>query len=79
MKIPEEDLTDLKVSSLADREDKLIPFYDVRHLPNAIQVGEVLKRPETMESRQRARRALDVVAFTEKRPDTALKEDDQTK
>lgn len=38
----------------------LTPYYDRRHQPNAIEVGDVFKRPRTVESRRRAKRALAV-------------------
>eukprot|EP00981_Chlorochromonas_danica_P004376 scaffold875_cov183-Ochromonas_danica.AAC.3 len=40
--------------------DGMIPFYDARHQPLSIEVGEVFKRPETVEARQRAQRAREV-------------------
>ena len=46
---------------------KMNPYYDTRYLANPIEVGEVLFRPTTMESRQRARRAIEIAHEFEKR------------
>jgi C1A family cysteine protease len=59
------DALDVHISN--QKEQKLVPFYDTRHLASPKTVGEVLKRPETRESRKKAHRALEVVAYTERR------------
>lgn len=45
------------------------PFYDVRYVPDAKQTGEVFRRPETSESRHRAKRATEIAQLL-KRPNT---------
>lgn len=40
------------------------PFYDTRYISNNIDVGEVFKRPATVESRKSAQRALEVSRLT---------------
>jgi hypothetical protein len=50
----------LSDSLTSEGSESLVPYYDHRHRPHDIEVGDILKRPLTMESRKRAHRALEV-------------------
>jgi hypothetical protein len=45
----------------------LVPFYDTRYLANPIEVGEVLSRPATTDSRHRAKRVTQIAHEVERR------------
>ncbi len=45
----------------------LVPFYDTRYLANPIEVGDVLSRPATTESRHRAKRVTEIAHEVERR------------
>lgn len=48
--------------SLGDnmKDVSLLPYYDMRYTANSVEVGEVFRRPQTMDSRKRALRAVEV-------------------
>eukprot|EP01033_Poteriospumella_lacustris_P000816 gene816-580_t len=41
-------------------DTSLLPHYDMRYTANSVDVGEVFRRPQTMDSRKRASRAVEV-------------------
>lgn len=45
------------------KDTSLLPFYDSRYTANSVEVGEVFRRPNTMDSRKRASRAVEVAKF----------------
>lgn len=58
----EDAITSSVLGSINERKisTPMNPFYDTRYISNNIDVGEVFKRPATMEARKRAQRALEV-------------------
>ena len=55
------------INSQEPGSSKFIPFYDMRHKNNDVEVGQMFRRPATVESRQRAKRATEIVMEHERK------------
>ncbi len=71
IRVPARQSTRSKIrGSMSMESEQLIPYYDNRYPPMSVDVGDFLKRPRTVESRTRARRATYVAANIAERQKT---------
>ena len=68
----------VNMNTVPSESKALVPYYDTRYLANPIEVGDVLYRPSTMDSRQRARRAVEIAHAFEKKPHLSIAEAKQS-